>query len=43
MTKSRGEFTAEQKAAIFRGNLKGEESIWAIAEEVSIQPTQIHQ
>lgn len=43
MTKSRRKFTAEQKAAIVRRHLKGKESISSIAEELSIQPTQIHQ
>ena len=43
MTKSRRKFTAEQKAAIVRRHLKGRESISSIAEELSIQPTQIHQ
>ena len=43
MTKSRRKFTAEQKAAIVRRHLKGKEPITAIAEELSIQPTQIHQ
>ena len=43
MTKIRREFTAEQKAAIVRRHLKGKEPISAIAEELSIQPTQIHQ
>lgn len=43
MTNSRRKFTAEQKAAIVRRHLKGKESIAAIAEELSIQPTQIHQ
>ncbi len=43
MTHSRRKFTAEQKAAIVRRHLKGKESIATIAEELSIQPTQIHQ
>jgi transposase-like protein len=43
MTKSRRKFIAEQKAAIVRRHLKGKEPISAIAEELSIQPTQIHQ
>ena len=42
MTKSRRKFTAEQKAAIVRRHLKGKEAISAIAEELSVQPTQIH-
>ena len=43
MTKSRRKFTASEKAAIVRRHLKGKEAISAIAEELSIQPTQIHQ
>ena len=43
MTNSRRKFTAEQKAAIVRRHLKGKQSIATIAEELSIQPTQIHQ
>ena len=43
MTKPRRKFTAEQKAAIVRRHLKGKEPISSIAEELSIQPTQIHQ
>ena len=43
MTKSRRKFTSEQKAAIVRRHLKGKEPISVIAEELSIQPTQIHQ
>ncbi len=43
MTNSRRKFTAEQKTAIVRRYLKGKESIATIAEELSIQPTQIHQ
>lgn len=43
MTKTRRKFTAEQKATIVRRHLKDKEPISAIAEELSIQPTQIHQ
>lgn len=43
MTNSRRKFTAEQKADIVRRHLKGKESISSIAEELSLQPTQIHQ
>ena len=43
MTKSRRKFTASEKAAIVRRHLKGKEAISAIAEKLSIQPTQIHQ
>jgi len=43
MTKTRKKFTAEQKAAIVRRHLKDKEPISSIAQELSIQPTQIHQ
>lgn len=43
MSQSRRKFTVEQKATIVRRHLKGKESISSIAEELSIQPTQIHQ
>jgi transposase len=43
MTKTGRKFTAEQKAAIVRRHLKDKEPISSIAEELSIQPTQIHQ
>ena len=43
MTKTRRKFTAEQKAAIVRRHLKDKVPISSIAEELSIQPTQIHQ
>ena len=43
MTKTRRKFTAEQKAAIVRRHLKDKEPISSIAQELSIQPTQIHQ
>ncbi len=43
MTHSRRKFTAEQKAAIVWRHLKAKKSIATIAEELSIQPTQIHQ
>ena len=43
MTKTRRKFTAEQKAAIVRRHLKDKEPISSIAEDLSIQPTQIHQ
>jgi|LakMenE18May11ns_1017448.scaffolds.fasta_scaffold9793433_2 transposase len=43
MSKTRRKFTAEQKAAIVRRHLKDKEPISSIAQELSIQPTQIHQ
>jgi transposase-like protein len=43
MSKTRRKFTAEQKAAIVRRHLKDKEPISSIAQEFSIQPTQIHQ
>jgi transposase-like protein len=43
MTKTRRKFTVEQKAAIVRRHLKDKVPISSIAQELSIQPTQIHQ
>jgi transposase-like protein len=43
MTKTRRKFTVEQKAAIVRRHLKDKVPISSVAEELSIQPTQIHQ
>jgi transposase-like protein len=43
MTKTRRKFTGEQKAAIVRRHLIDKEQISSIAQEISIQPTQIHQ
>jgi transposase-like protein len=43
MTKTRRKITAEQKAAIVRRHVKDKLPISSIAEELSIQPTQIHQ
>jgi transposase-like protein len=41
MSETRRKLTAEPKAAIVRLHFKGKESISSIAEELSIQPTQI--
>jgi transposase len=43
MTRTRRKFTAEEKATIVRRHFKGKKSISSVAEELSIQPTQIHQ
>ena len=43
MTKNRRKFTAEQKAVIVRRHLKDKTPISSLAEELSIQPTQIYQ
>jgi transposase len=43
MTRSRRKFTAQEKADIVRRHLKGKEPISKIAEDLSLQPTQIHQ
>jgi transposase-like protein len=43
MTKNRRKFTAEQKAEIVRRHLKDKTPISMLAEELSLQPTQIYQ
>jgi transposase len=43
MTRSRRKFTPEQKAAIVRKYLKDKVPVSDLADEFSIQPTQIHQ
>jgi len=43
MTKNRRKFTAEQKAEIVRRHLKDKTPISSLAEELSLQPTQIYQ
>jgi len=43
MPKSSRKFAVEQKSTIVRRHLKVKEPISSIAEELSIQPTQIHQ
>jgi transposase-like protein len=43
MTKNRRKFTAEQKAEIVRRHLKDKTPISTLAEELSLQPTQIYQ
>ena len=43
MTKNRRKFSAEQKAEIVRRHLKDKTPISTLAEELSLQPTQIHQ
>lgn len=43
MGRSRRNFSAEQKSAVVRRHLKDKEPISAIAEELSVRPTLIHQ
>ncbi len=43
MTKNRRKFTAEQRAEIVRRHLKDKTPISTLAEELSLQPTQIYQ
>lgn len=43
MSRIRRKFTAQQKADIVRRHLKDKVPITSLAEELSIQPTQIHQ
>jgi len=42
MSRSRRRFTAEQKAEIVRRHLSGKEPVSKLAEEFSVQPSQIH-
>lgn len=42
MSRTRRRFTPEQKAQIVRRHLSGKEAVSALAEELSIQPSQIH-
>ena len=41
--KSRRAFTAQQKADIVRRHLSGKEPVSDLAEELKIQPSQLHQ
>jgi len=43
MTRTRRRFTAEQKAQIVRRHLSGKEPVSKLAEELKLQPSQIHQ
>ena len=43
MSRIRRKFTAQQKADIVRRHLKDKVPISSLAEELTIQPTQIHQ
>ena len=43
MSGTRRTFTAEQKAEIVRRHLRGKVPVSQLAEELSIQPSQIHQ
>lgn len=42
MSRTRRRFTSEQKAQIVRRHLSGKEAVSALAEELAIQPSQIH-
>lgn len=42
MSRTRRRFTPEQKAQIVRRHLSGKEAVSALAEELTIQPSQIH-
>lgn len=43
MGQKRRSFTAEQKADVVRRHLKGKEAVSDLADELNIQPSQIHQ
>jgi transposase-like protein len=43
VSQQKRKFTPEQKATIVRRHLRGKELVSNLAEEFSIQPTQIHQ
>ncbi len=42
MSRKRRRFTAEQKAQIVRRHLAGKEPVSKLAEELGLQPSQIH-
>ncbi len=42
MSKSRRHFTAEQKAEVVRRHVSGKEPVSNLADELHVQPTQIH-
>ncbi len=42
MSRSRRRFTAEQKAAAVRRHLAGKEAVSDLADELGVQPSQIH-
>ena len=42
MTRTRRRFTAEQKAQVVRRHLAGKEAVSDLADELGIQPSQIH-
>ena len=42
MSKSRRHFTAEQKAEVVRRHVSGKEPVSNLADELRVQPTQIH-
>lgn len=42
MARARRHFTAEQKAEVVRRHLSGKEAVSDLAEQLGIQPSQIH-
>jgi len=42
MSRSRRRFTAEQKAEVVRRHLAGKEAVSDLADELGVQPSQIH-
>jgi transposase len=42
MSRTRRNFTADQKAQVVRRHLSGKEPVSALADEFGLQPTQIH-
>lgn len=42
MSRTRRHFTAEQKAQVVRRHLAGKEAVSDLAEELGVQPSQIH-
>ena len=43
MSRKRRHFTAEQKAVAVRRHLSGKEAVSDLADELGVQPSQIHQ
>jgi transposase-like protein len=43
MSRKRRHFTAEQKAEVVRRHVSGKEAVSDLADELGVQPTQIHQ
>ncbi len=42
MTRTRRHFTAEQKATVVRRHVAGKEAVSDLADELDVQPSQIH-